>query len=439
MTRADDKIEARRTGDHRAYSRMAFAAIAVVFGGFGAWASLAPLDSAAVAHARVSVDGERKPIQHLEGGIVREVLVKDGQRVALGDVLFRLQPIQAQANADLLTKQIDQALAIEARLLTESQGHASLQWPKALLERRHVLETATAMGDQERQFAERRRSTEMQVSILRTRLDQTGRDISGREKRLAALEMQSRSLTQEVAGVQTLADRGYYPRNKLAALQRELARIDGELGGTQSEVAKLQESLAETRLQIRQIEMKTTEDAALQIPEVRARLSDAHEKLAVAKDVLTRIEVRSPAAGIVIGVKVNGAGAVVAAGSILAEVVPQSERLALSARVSPLDVQAVAIGQKATVRFPGLSSRSTPVIVGRVDLVSADSLVDEATKETYYLTRVVIDRAGLDVDVAKLISPGMPADVMISTGERTALDYLVGPLRDTLAKAMRER
>lgn len=435
LTAAND----RYVSGHIRYSRVAWFAITVVFGGFAVWASLAPLDSAAVAPGKVAVDGERKPVQHLEGGIVQEILVREGQTVKAGDVLFRLQPTQAQANAETLQKQIDQAMALEARLVAELQTAERVAWPIELDARRTVKETALAMLDQDRQFAERKRMVETQVAILQARLDQTGSDMTGRQRRTQSLATQHASLANEVAAVSGLAERGYYPRNKLAGLQRELARLEGDLGSTQAEASKIKDLQAETRLQITQAQKRNIEEATVQLPEVRARLSDMREKLSVARDVLSRIDVRAPAAGVLLGLKINGVGSVVGAGALLAEVVPQSESLSIASRVSPLDVQAVAVGQKATVRFPGLSSRTTPVIFGRVELVAADSTVDEATKDSYFNAKITIDKATLPVDVVKSMTPGMPADVMISTGERTAFDYLIGPLRDTLAKAMRER
>lgn len=430
---------AEMNADFRGFTRLAFGAIGVVFGGFGLWAALAPLDSAAIAPARVTVEGERKPIQHLEGGIVREILVRDGETVDEGQVLFRLQPTQAQANTDVLRKQIDQAMAQEARLLAERDGAPRITFPAALLARRDIPETMQAMADQERQFAERKGSQTTQLAILKARVEQTTREMGGAERRMKALETQLDSYNQELGGVSQLAERGYYPKNKLLGLQREKTRVEGDLGQVQADKARLEQSLAEAQLQVRQAEQRIVEEVTQQLADLRGRISESREKLGVAEDVLYRVEVRSPRKGVVLGVKVRSPGTVVTPGSMLAEVVPANEVLVLQARVSPLDVQNVAAGQSATIRFPGLSSRQTPTIFGRVDTVSADSLVDDATHESYFAARVLIDRAQIPEDVMRKIQPGMPAETLITTGERTALAYLIGPLYDTITKAMRER
>jgi HlyD family secretion protein len=427
------------SGDFRSYARLGYIAVGLVFGAFGGWAAMAPLDSAAHAPARVAVDGDRKPIQHLEGGIVREILVRDAQMVEEGQVLFRLQPTQAQANTEALRKQIDQAMALEARLIAERDGAASVAFPMALTARRHVAEAAQAMSDQQRQFEERRRLNANQVAILKTRIDQTTRDLDGRERRLTALRQQAASFAQELESVTGLSQRGYYPRNKVLGLERERSRVEGEIGSAEGEMAKLREVLIETKLQVEQIDQRLNEEVNRELTDVRGRLGEARERLAIAEDVLYRVDVRSPRRGIVLGLKVQTAGMVVGPGAVLAEVVPADEQMVLSARVSPLDVQSVAIGQRAEIRFPGLSTRQAPTIFGEVRTVSADSLIDDVTREPYFSARVVMDRAQVPEAFLRTIVPGMPADVLITTGERTMLDYLIGPLRDAIGKAMRER
>jgi HlyD family secretion protein len=428
-----------RSADHRPFARLSYAAIAIVFGGFGLWAGLAPLDSAAVATAKVAAESDRKPIQHLEGGIVREILVTEAQHVEEGQVLFRLETTSAEANAELLRKQLDAGLALEARLLAEREQQDTLVFPHALLARRQVSETATAMADQQHQFIERRRNRGYQLGILQARVEQTTKDLVGKRRRLDALKVQLRSFSEELALVSGAAERGFYPLNKLRALERDKSRTDGDIGAAEGEIARLEETVEEAKLKIRQDEQSFRDDVDKELAEARGKLSDVREKLVIAEDVLRRIEVRAPRSGIVQGMKVHGVGAVVAPGATLAELVPVGDKLILTARVSPLDVQSVAPGNRAEVRFPAFSSRQAPTIFGQVVTVAADSTYDETTRETYFGARVVIDPTAIPADLAAKLVPGMPADVLVITGERTMLAYLVGPLRDSLTKSMRER
>jgi HlyD family secretion protein len=426
-------------GDYRRYACLGYGAIAVVFGGFGVWAAMAPLDSAAIAQARVAVETDRKPVQHLEGGIVQEILVKEAQHVEEGQVLFRLQPTQALANADLQRKQLDTALAIEARLVAEQDGASRITFPEAVVQRQALPETANAIADQKRQFAERARSLRNQIAILNARIEQSTREIEGRDSKKAALASQLASYATELERVSSLAAKGLYPQNRLLSLERERTRVAGELGTTDSEIARLREAIEEARHQIRQTQQHQLEEVAQQLAEVRGRISDVREKLTIAQDVLTRMEVRAPRRGIVQALKVHAVGAVVRPGDMLAEVVPEGDVLILAARVSPLDIQSVSGGLRAEVRFPAFSSLHPPTIFGQIESISAASVVDETTKEPYYLARVIIDLGTIAPQLSKRLVPGMPADVLISTGERTMLQYLLGPLRDALAKTMRER
>ena len=425
--------------DHSGFARFGYAAIAVVFRGLGVWAYYAPLDSAAHATARVAVESDRKPVQHLEGGIVREIVVKETQRVKEGDVLFRLQPTQAQASSDTIAKQVDVAMAQEARLLAESSNDTSIRFPDVLLTRRSIPETATAIADQQKQFTERRRSLDNQTSIFRVRIEQTSKDMAGRRARLDSSRGMHKNLTEELANLEPLKAKGLTTNTRILPLQREKLRLESDIGQLVADLAKLEESIEESAIQIRLAEQKFREEAQGQIADVRGKLSELREKLGVAKDVLSRVEVKAPRDGIVQGIKVQSIGAVVKPGETMAEVIPVGDELVLSAQVTPVDIDSVHAGQKAEIKFPSFSRRDTPAIFGKVANVSAESFVDEATKQPYYRAKIVIDPNGIPADLARRLVPGMPAEILIIRGERTALDYLIGPLRDALWRTMRDR
>lgn len=424
--------------DHRRYTRLAFGAVLLVFGGFGAWAAIAPLDSAAIAPARIAVEGDRKPVQHLEGGIVRDILVKDAETVTEGQVLFRLDATTAKANLEVLNRQLDGVLAQEARLLAEREKAAAIAFPAALMARASRPDIQLILTEQERLLAERRRGLANQIDVLEARIDQTDKEMEGRNRRLAALRTQHASLKAEMESVLPLVEKGFFPRNRFRALEREASRLEGEVGGLEGELARLEQVIAESRIQIRQARQRADEERTQALSETRARIAELTEKRDVAESVLSRLEVRAPRAGIALNVSVKTPGAVIPPGATLAEVVPPLERLTLSARISPLNIQSISPGQRAEVRFPAFAARKPEPIFGKVESVSADAVEDPRTRETFYSAKVIVEPGAMPEALAKQLVPGMPAEVLIITGERTMLTYILGPLRDKLARAMRD-
>jgi HlyD family type I secretion membrane fusion protein len=425
--------------DFRRYAMLGYVSIALVFGGFGVWASVAPLDRAAVAPGQVTVSGNHKVVQHLEGGIVRDILVKDTQQVKEGDVLFRLQPTEAQANTDMLRKQTDAALAEEARLVAEQTNARAIAFPESVLARRDVPETAKAIADQQRQFIERRNGLINEINILNSQIAQQQQERAGRDRQRASLADQLASYTTEMNNVWPALQKGFYPRNKYLEMDRDRARVAGDLGQAEADVARLDHAIEQIKLQITEAQQKYLSEISQQLDTTRAKLSDIREKLLIAEDVLRRIDIRADRDGVVMNMKVHTIGEVIKPGDTLAEIVPLGEGVDVTARISPRDIESIAVGQKAEVRFPNFSSRATPIVLGKVQSVSADAIMDDATKQTYYSARIVIDYSTLPPEVAGHILPGMQADVLISTGERTVLEYLVGPLMSALSKTFREK
>jgi HlyD family secretion protein len=431
-------LQQRASSNHKGYAYLGYFGIAIVFAAFGGFAWRAPLDSAAIAPGRVMAETATKPIQHLEGGIVREVLVKESTPVHKGDVLFRLVPTRARANAEMLMKQVDAAMALEARLLAERDRAERISFPAALLDRRHVPETAAAVADQRKRFDERRQMLDSETRILKARLAQAEKEHAGLTHQATSLKEQLENLNADIEDASTLMRRKLYRRSKYRALLRDRSRLEGQLGTNESEIARAVEATNEARLQIDKVERKFVDDASQQLPDVRVRLSDLREKMTVASDVMSRIEVRAPQNGIVQGLKVHAAGAVVKPGEALAELVPTGDKLVMAARVSPLDIDNVAKGQHAEIRFPAFSSRKIPTILGNVETVAGDAMLDEYTREPYFLARVIVDTSTIPNEIHDRLVPGMPADVLIITGERTLLEYLFSPITDLLFKSMRE-
>jgi len=263
--------------------------------------------------------------------------------------------------------------------------------------------------------------------------------IRGGEIRKVSLTAQFNSYKKEIKGLTEITKRGYYPRNKLAAMQRECDRVEGELGYLAGELVRQRKTVEEIGWKMREITQQMMEEVSRELAETRVQLSDLREKLTIAKDTLARVAVRAPQAGVVQNIATTALGAVIRPGDTLAEVVPVSDSLVIKAQVLPTDIDRVRKGLKAEVRFAAFSSSRIPTVLGRVERISADALIHEHTKEPYYEARVVIDRTTIDADILEQLVPGMPADVIISTGERTTLEYMLNPLSNALAKSMRER
>jgi HlyD family type I secretion membrane fusion protein len=423
----------------RAFLIAGYATVGILFGGLGTWAAVANVSSAAVAPGLVSVETNRKAVQHYEGGIVDDILVRENQRVSQGDVLVRLRPTQATANAEIFVRQLDATLALEARLAAERDQLPSIIFPQRLLDRRGAEGVQRIMDDQVTQFKERRGSVDSQIQILQARIDQTSKEIQGLEAQEVAVRRQLDSLQEEVDRVRPVAEKGFFPFNRLMAMERDISNMTGRQGQLKADISKAHEVISETRLQIIQIRQKFSEDVLQRLQETRAQIGDLEEKSRVAQDVLQRIDVRASQAGVVQNIKVHTQGGVIRAGDTIMEIVPIGDTLNIQARVSPLDINYVVPGLEAEVKFPSFRSRNLPLMFGSVKTVGADALFDEASKQSYYLAIIEVRQDTIPEFYRERMTAGMPADVMINLGDRTVLDYLTSPLVDGLAKSFREK
>lgn len=429
----------RASGDFRTLLWFGYGAIGLTFGVFGAWAAMAPLDSAAVAPAQVAVSTNKKPVQHLEGGILREVLVTESQRVEAGQILFRLQPTQAQANADTLRNQQIGALALKARLVAEREARTSIAWPAELLAERDLPTVATVMAAQEQAFFERRRSQDAQLQLLQGAIVQAQRDIDGKRLSEHTQRQQLDSLTSDFDKRKGLADKGYFPLAKLNELQRDLWQRQGNLALLMTDIEKGGDVIKDAMQKIALTKQQRVDEASQQLVDIQAKLADVREKMAVARDVVSRLEVRAARAGIVQNIKVHTVGEVVRPGDTLAELVTPEEGLILTAQVLPNDIDSVSAGSKVEIRFPAFASRQRFATHGRIETIAADLSADPTGRQSFYAARVAIDEGTLPPDLRGKLIPGMPASVLITTGERTLLTYLVGPLKERIIRTMRDK
>ena len=412
------------------------AVIAATFVGFGGWASVARVDSAVTASGNVAVESQRKPIQHLEGGIVSKVLVREGERVAEGDVLVRMDETQARAGLDMSRNALWSALAEEARLVAEVEGKPTIAFPAELDGGEAGMDRAKA--DQKRQFDERRASRDNDVEMLRERVGQAERQADGVRAQLVASRQQIESITAEYDSLKPLAARGIVPITRMNPLDRARTELVGKVGALEADQARLANAVRETQVQAEGVGRKFVEDAAAHLSETRGRIADAREKVRVGLDSLDRSAVRSPRAGRIVGLKALGARSVVRPGDVIMEIVPEDDALIVTAHVTPADVNHLQEDLDAEVRLPAFKSRTTPLAVGKVLSVGADALRDEATRQPYYDLRVSVRVASFPAEVRERLKAGMPAEVIVATGERTVLDYLVRPFAEAMRTGMRE-
>ena len=422
----------------RGPKRLGYGAILLCFGGLGAWAGIATLASAALAPGVVSADGGRKTVQHLEGGIVREIHVREGDRVQAGQILVSLEDIQARAEFEELRERFVHLVTTEARLLAEQAGAEEFGTPSAL----EGFDPATvepALTAQTQLFASRRATLQGREKILAQRILQLEAEIDGLREVIAAQDEQLALIGQEIEGVQTLYDKGLSRLPKLLELKRARADVRAARASNRARIARHQQSIGETRLQLLTMREELQEKIAEELSLVRTELAAVRTQLPAREDVLTRTVVTAPLAGTVMNVRVTTATGVIEPGQPLLDLVPQDVRLVIDARIRPIDMDTVQPGQAARVLFPAYGQRNLPQIFGRLRSISADRLTDERASEAYFLAKVEIEPAELARIAPEIeLSPGMPTEVMILTGERTLLDYLVRPFVESVTKSFRE-
>ena len=412
--------------------------VLLMFGGIGTWASLAPLQSAVIAPGVVTVFSKRKTVQHLEGGIVSEILVRDGGQVEEGQLLLRLDDTRARANLAIIKGQLNVYRARKARLEAERDSREAINFPSSLLLQDSDPKIADTLRGEAELFTARRSTLEGEVKILTQRVEQLKEEIKGLKAQRLSKTAQLKFIVEEVQGLRQLYEKGYAPKTRILALQRTAEQLAGERGEHIADIARAKNGIGEAELQKIQVEKTFREQVIAELREVEARVFDLEERYVAAADELRRVEIRAPQAGSVVGLDVHTVGGVISPGQPILDIVPQEDELVIEGQVAPQDIDKVSPGLLAVVRLSAFDLRTTPELTGSVFMASADRLVDPATGEPYYQVGVRIDKA----EVRKLgglsLVPGMPAEVFIATGERTALSYFLKPLTDGLKRALRD-
>ena len=409
--------------------------LVVVFGVFGLWAAIAPLDGAAFALGTVTVKSYKKVVQHLEGGIVADILAQDGDPVESGEPLLISDDTQPKTSLEIVNSQFIALKMKEARLIAERDGSETVSYPTQL-----ALSSANAAQEVEAQnevFNARKAANEGRIQILEQRVEQLKSQVVGLEALRTTKEMLAQSFEEELADTQTLLDQGFSEKTQLRQIERNFATSSGEAAELSANIAATEVQIGETQLQILQQLSDFQNEVVAELSEVQTAIKDSEERLTALRDVVSRTIIRAPDSGLVNGMQVHTIGGVIGPGSAIAEIVPESDELIIQASVNPIDIDRVSEGQEARIRFSTFGSRA-PTIFGTLLSLSADALPNEATGASYYLARVQVnpDSLGELGDMALL--PGMPAEVYINTGSRTLLQYLFKPLSNAVARSFNE-
>jgi HlyD family secretion protein len=407
--------------------------------GVGGWAATTELSGAVIAQGSIVVDSNIKKVQHLTGGIVGELLVRDGQRVGAGEVVLRLDETITRVNLAIVTKGLDEMTARQARLAGERDQAEQVAFPAKLLARASEPDVAAAIQSERKLFELRRSARLGQKSQLRERIAQLDEEVRGytalREAKAEEIEL----IQRELEGVRELWDKKLVQINRLMSLERDAARLKGERAQSVAAIAQSRGKIGEIELQIIQIDQDLSSEVARESRDVDAKIGEFAERKVAAEDQLKRVEVRAPQDGVVHQLAVHTVGGVVSASDAIMLIVPEADALAVEVKVLPQDIDQLRLGQSAGLRFSAFNQRTTPEISGTISRVSADVSTDQRSGQSFYTVRIALPAE----ETARLgnvkLVPGMPVEAFIKTYDRTVLSYFIKPLEDQVMRAFRER
>ncbi|WP_256244120.1 HlyD family type I secretion periplasmic adaptor subunit [Pseudomonas sp. NFACC45] len=422
--------------DDKPVRRIGYLMLLVTFGLFGGWATLAPLDSAALAPGVVTVKSYRKTVQHLEGGIVRELRVHDGDLVKAGDVLLVLDNTQARSEMEAMRSQLIAALELQARLVAERD--ALPEPPLVPTLDPNDPRVREARDSEARIFQTRRTSLLGEIGLLEKSIGQIEEQIRGFKAVIASKQMLAASYEEEIVDLRALLAEGYVDKQRLREQERSLSRLQTEIAESRSESARARVHIDEARLKILQLKKTFATEVAGLLGDAQTKVYELRERLATLQDRDQRTDILAPESGMVMGMTVHTLGAVVSPGTALLDIVPANEELIVEAQLSPMDIDRVALGKLADIRFSAFKSSTTPVIEGQLVQISADRLINKDTDAAYYLARVALTDKGRQALGNLTLVPGMPVEVLINTGARTLLQYLMQPASNAFARSLIE-
>jgi HlyD family type I secretion membrane fusion protein len=429
--------------DWRAMVWFAAGAIVFTFVVLGGWSAVARLDSAVVADGTVEVESNRKTLQHLEGGIVREILVRDGDLVHQGDTLVRLDPTRDAATDKGFRQQLAIASALQARLLAQRDLADTIKFPPEVTDHKDDSLIANAIRDNQSQFDNRRESLQRGSEVIDQQIAQARDEIRQGMLDEKTARQQIDSINVELPNLRMLLEKGLVALPRVTTLERQLIQVQSQYEGAEISMTKAKEKVAELQARMDQLKQDYRQEAANVLPDVRKTISDARQQLTIANDALQRVEIKAPVTGTVQQLKMFTIGGVIKPGDPILDIVPTSDTLVVRAKVMPIDVDRILTGESVEVRVSQFMKFELKPLMGTVRSISRDSIVDAAGSNgpppTYFAVEVAIDRASIPEALRDRVIAGMTVDTIIRTQERTVLSYLIAPLRNRLAKSMRER
>ena len=434
-------IDDRPDRDMRTGIIIAFLFFVVFLG----WAAFARLDAAAYAPGRLTVEGQRQSVQHRDGGVIGAIFVKEGQHVRQGQPLMELAAADVRAQARMYSAQYIGLQAQRARLMAEQLGAGHVEWPAefATLEGQEKEDAQEAIKLQTTQFVSRASVLTAQTGVLREQAGQVQETARGYRSQLAASTEQARLIGEELDSLRDVADKGFVSKSRIRALERARADLQGQEGQYSASIARSGAEAGENRLKALEAEKAYRERAASELRDVEFSLNEIAPKYRAAKDQLARLAIRAPATGIVVGLSVFTVGGVIAPGQKLMDIVPDHAGLVIEARISPEDIDDLKVGQDAQIRFNSLHERDLPIMDGRITRLSADSFQDEKTGQSFYTGEITVPSKELDIIRNRRgedfnLKAGMPVQVLVPLRARTALQYALEPLTQSLWLSFRE-
>jgi HlyD family secretion protein len=415
------------------------AVVAILAGGLGGWASTTEISGALIAPGSIVVESNVKKVQHPTGGVVGEVLARDGDIVKAGDVVVRLDDTVTKASLAIVTKNLDGLWARAARLQAEQQGLDRIVFPATLLDRASDPDVKNIIASESKLFEVRTTGRTGQKAQLRERITQLNEEIAGLTAQEKAKDQEIVLVEKELEGVRSLYDQHLVQISRMTTLQRDAARLNGERAQFVASRAQAKGKITETELQIIQVDKDLVSDVSKDLRETNDKIGEFVERKVTAEDQLRRTDIRAPQDGMVLQSTVHTVGGVITAGDAIMMIVPQADALSVEAKVNPQDIDKLQIGQKTLLRLSAFNQRTTPELNGVVTRVSPDVTTDQRTGQSYYTIRVSMPPEEIArLGDSKLI-PGMPVEAFVQTGDRTMMSYLVKPLRDQLMRAFREK
>jgi len=408
------------------------------WGGFVFWAANAELDTATIAQGKIIVKSFHKKIQHLEGGIVKKIHVREGQRVKKNAILITMEDAQARGKLTLLRSHMNEFLATESRLKAERDNLSEIKWDKRLLRQKNNSQVEQIKVSQSNIFHANRKSLEGQGIILHQRIKQLEREIESFESQVKSENQQLIYIREEVKAVRYLEAKKLIAKTRLFALQREEAKLIGNRGEHLGLIERTRQRIGETRQQLLTLRDNYQKELLMQLNETHVKLSDVSEREKAAKDILKRSVIKAPLAGTIVGLRMHTRGGVISSGETLMDIVPSQDELLVEAKISPLDIDMVHQGLQAKLRLVALKQRYTPSLNGTVVHVSADAMQDQKSHESYFIAWIAISKSELARVKSLKLYPGMPVEAMIIVDKRTMMAYLVAPIREAFERSFHE-